>query len=356
MPIELGLWRIDEGLVRLTSSSLDREAKLEQALFSDVTMLGSDLMLVGRQVPTAYGKRVDLLAIAADGELQVIELKRDRTPRDAVAQLLDYGSWVQGLSHSDITHICSGLSPSVPFEQAFEQRFGVPPPETLNESHQLILVASELDPSSERIVDYIARFGVPINVVLFRYFRDGDREYLGRTWLIEPALAEVLKAPSQHGSEAWNGRDFTVTLGEDQHRSWEDCRRYGFVSGGQGLWYSKTLAQLVPGARVFAMIPGRGYVGVGIVTEGAVPVKSFTVDNDGATVPILEAPHTAPRMGENADDPERSEYLVRVDWIRTVPASEAFWEKGMRANQNTAYKLRSKFTLDRLVGHFGLEE
>lgn len=38
------------------------------------------------------------------------------------------------------------------------------------------------------------------------------------------------------------------------------------------------------------------------------------------------------------------------------PVSEAYWEKGMFANQNSACKLRQEFTLNRLVQHFHLDE
>jgi hypothetical protein len=61
-------------------------------------------------------------------------------------------------------------------------------------------------------------------------------------------------------------------------------------------------------------------------------------------------------MPENADNPEKSEYLVGVEWIATVPATEAIWEKGMFANQNSACRLRNRFTLDVLYKRFGLEE
>ncbi|MBP2144904.1 hypothetical protein J2129_000358 [Methanofollis sp. W23] len=56
------------------------------------------------------------------------------------------------------------------------------------------------------------------------------------------------------------------------------------------------------------------------------------------------------------DDPERCEYFVRVEWSKTVPEDEAFWTKGLRASQNSAFKLRNTFTLERLVEHFGEEE
>ena len=45
-------------------------------------------MLIGRQEDTGYGGRIDLLAVAPDGALILIELKRDRTPREVVAQAL----------------------------------------------------------------------------------------------------------------------------------------------------------------------------------------------------------------------------------------------------------------------------
>ena len=86
-----------------------------------------------------------------------------------------------------------------------------------------------------------------------------------------------------------------------------------------------------------------------------VPVKDFQVAVDGIQVPILQAPKKAEDMGEDADDPERSEYLVRVEWSKVFPANEAYWVPGMYANQNSVTKLRNKFTLDRLAERFDLE-
>ena len=72
----------------------------------------------------------------------------------------------------------------------------------------------------------------------------------------------------------WNGQDFYVSLGEGGHRDWDDCVKYGFVSGGQGRWYSQTLQMLFPGARIFAYIPQIGYVGVGPCML-AIPVNTL---------------------------------------------------------------------------------
>lgn len=42
-----------------------------------------------------------------DGALVLIELKRDRTPREVVAQALDYACWVEKLEAEDIAAIYS---------------------------------------------------------------------------------------------------------------------------------------------------------------------------------------------------------------------------------------------------------
>src|SRR5207237_5728154 len=99
--------------------------------------------------------------------------------------------------------------------------------------------------------------------------------------------------------------------------------------------------------------------------ESAVPVNDFKVTEEifegkvsvgSRDVPILHAPLVAPKMSENADDPDLCEYLVRVEWIKTVPRTEAYWEKGLFALQHTACRLTSSFTIERLSQHFGLDE
>jgi RecB family endonuclease NucS len=101
MPIEVGVWRLGNNLQRIAVSALDYESRLEEVLAHDLSVLSSQLMLVGRQVLTSYGKFIDLLATDPDGNLVVVELKRNRTPREVVAQLIDYASWVQLLSSKE---------------------------------------------------------------------------------------------------------------------------------------------------------------------------------------------------------------------------------------------------------------
>ena len=97
MRLELGVWRIDEGLKSVDFSSLDIESRLEDILDENISIASPNWLVIVRQVHTDYGTIIHLLALDQDANLIVIELKRDKTPRDIIAQVLDYGSWVREL-------------------------------------------------------------------------------------------------------------------------------------------------------------------------------------------------------------------------------------------------------------------
>jgi uncharacterized protein with ParB-like and HNH nuclease domain/predicted transport protein len=173
---------------------------------------------------------------------------------------------------------------------------------------------------------------------------------------LDELMAEAEAVSDGHRpTPAWNGRDFYVTIGD---RSWEDAKRYGFISAGGGEFWTKPLERLFFGARVFLYkpYPVKGYVGVGIVKETVRPVTEFEVEVDGQKVPILEAPLAEPeKMTHDADNPELCEHLVRVDWVKTRPVDEAVWQSGLFTNQMPACKLRDRETIKYVEESFGLE-
>lgn len=355
MSREIGLWRVDGPPVRVAASQLDLEATLEDLIETDPELLGEPVLLLGRQVPTSQGKFVDLLAVDAEGTLRVLELKRDRTPREVVAQTLDYGSWVQTLSHSDVIDIFEAFRPGRAFEEAFSERFGTPPPEEVNESHTLTIVAAEIDAATERIVNYLVDYGVPINVVFFRHFDDDGRSYVARTWLVDDERKTASKKESSRTKEPWNNRDWYVSFGHESHkRAWEDARRYGFVSAGGGLWYTRTIRGLPVGARVSVCIPKTGYVAVGEVTGEARSADEATLTVDGSERAFRSLDLHAD-YHHGSDDPDDLEYIVPVRWFDTRPVEAAVWQTGMFANQNSACKLRNRFTLERLHEAFDFD-
>ncbi len=360
MTLEMGLWRADGSqLTRLSPTAIGLEKQLEDYIEADPLLLGERLLIIGRQVPTIHGGFIDLLAVDSDGVVHVLELKRDKTPRDVVAQTLDYGSWVAGLDRTNIVEVFERHRPGVAFDEAFTEYFGVDStPEELNSTQVFTIVAASVDAATERIVRFLNEtFDVPLNVVFFRHFHDNGASYLARTWLVsEKAEAVPGAAAKSRTREPWNGRDWYVSFGaEPGRREWEDARTYGFVSAGGGEWYSKSLRNLPPGARIFACIPKRGYVGVGTVTGPVVRFSDAVVPVQGQPARLVDLPLAGTyQHHEGGDTDEAAEYIVPVEWEATVPVAQAIWRRGLFANQNSACKLSKQFTIDTVTQALGI--
>ena len=339
MPIEQVLWKIGQTPKQLVPSSLDNEEQLEDMISKDIGVLNDQWLLIGRQVLTGYNKNIDLLAIDAAGSLVVIELKKNKTPREVVAQAIDYATWVQNLDSKDVSKIyrefCKKYkNAEKSIDQAFKEKFHRNlSEEELNSSHQMVVVASKLDSSSERIVKYLTDSGVPINAVFFRVFKDGDNRYLSRTWFIDPAETQE-GSVKVHARAPWNG-EYYVSFGHDQGRSWEDARKYGFISAGGGKWYSQTLNLLNQDDIVWVNIPQKGYVGLGIVESPVVKVDEFMIQTENGEVSLLDVPINASYHKKWVEDSEKAEYVVHVRWIRELPINKAISEVGFFGNQNS---------------------
>jgi hypothetical protein len=336
MPIKQAIWKVGDKPTPLAPSSLKDEKLLENMIETDPSILAEEWLIIGRQVQTAFGGYVDLLAIAPDGSLVVIELKRHKTPREVVAQAIDYASWVETLEADAISSIYEKYSSGGSLDEAFLARFKVSlHEENLNQTHQIVVVAAELDSSTERIISYLAARDIAVNAVFFEVFSNGTDQFLVRRWFVDPAEIQSAQASTSTNKEPWNG-EFFVSFGDDEQRSWEDARKYGFVSAGGGAWYSRTLNLLKSGDRVWVRIPKVGYVGVGIVEGESIPASEFEVDENGKAVPILDI-KTSAKYGSrvNTDD---QEYFVKVKWIKTFSRAEAYDELGFFGNQNSVCK------------------
>lgn len=197
MPIRHSIWKVDDQPAALGTTTLANEQQLEDMIVRAPDILSSEWMLIGRQEQTGLGGRIDLLAIAPDASLVLIELKRDRTPREIVAQALDYASWVEDLTAERIAQICQRFSKGGNLDEAFKKHFGGElNEETLNQSHQIILVAAELDDLTERIIGYLNAHDVAINVIFFQVFEHGNEKLLSRAWMIDPGETQANAAAS----------------------------------------------------------------------------------------------------------------------------------------------------------------
>ncbi len=360
MPIRTALWKINSQPQQLEESSLVNEQLLEDMIVASPRMLSDEWMLIGRQENTSFGGRIDLLAIAPDGSLVLIELKRNRTPRDVVAQALDYASWVMNLRSEDIVAIYDRFASGKSLADDFLQRFGQPLDEDdLNQTHQIIIVAASLDDSTERIVAYLSERDIPINVLCFQIFANGTEQLLSRSWLLDPVRTQTSAAvvPDGHNhNEPWNG-EFYCSYGDSKNRSWTDAVEFGFICGGGGPWYSRTLQLLNPGDRVWVKVPGTGFVGVGRVIGCAQPASTFKVTTSIGETLVLEVAKRGNYHSEYLTDLERCEYFVPIKWLQTVLLEKAVREIGLFGNQNTVCKPTTpkwRSTVERLKVMFPL--
>ncbi|WP_119306144.1 endonuclease NucS domain-containing protein [Cohaesibacter haloalkalitolerans] len=354
MPIQHAIWTVSTDPQEIRQGILPSEQMLEDMIVKQPRILSSDWMLIGRQVDTGLGGRVDLLAITPDGSLVLVELKRDKTPREVVAQALDYAAWLEKLEAEDVVTVYSRFRPGQSLSADFLERFGqVLDEDTLNESHQIVIVAAELDSSSERIVSYLNDRGLAINVLFFQVFDHGTEQLLSRAWLIDPGEVQVKSVSTgrKGEKEPWNG-EYYVSYGEGLDRSWTEAVKFGFVCGGGGTWYSNSLRMLSEGDRIWVKIPGQGFVGVGRVTGSRLSASEFKIEDK----PALEV-LTARYHRQFEDDAENCEYFVPVEWEKTVSSRQAVQELGMFGNQNTVCKPVTpswRTTVDRLKTIFGI--
>ena len=185
MALESKIWRIDADQPKqLKPSKLDEERRLEDWLCRDGSLLSDKLLVIGRQI-TLAGGTLDLLAVDEEANLVVVELKRDRTRRDVVAQTLDYASCIQDFGREDVErHAREFLKED--FDAAFTRRFGHEVPESVNDRHRMYIVASSLDSGTMRIVEYLSRtHGVDINAATFSYFKTDHGEFIARSTLLD---------------------------------------------------------------------------------------------------------------------------------------------------------------------------
>ena len=109
---EIKIWATDGsgGATQLEISyQMESELLLEDTLVNNPDMLMPGLTLVDRQTPTEGGP-LDLLGVQEDGRLVVFELKRGTLSREAVAQTIDYASFLDTMPDGDLANYISEQS------------------------------------------------------------------------------------------------------------------------------------------------------------------------------------------------------------------------------------------------------
>lgn len=355
MAVAQAIWSLEDR-APLQAGALLAETELEELLAEHIEILNPDWLLIGRQVRTVAGKYVDLLCMDHDGDLIVVELKRDLTPREVTAQAIDYASCMADLKLEELAelylHFTGGAAT---LNDAYREKYGaVLDEESINQNVKMVVVAAKMDDSTERIIRYLRdKYEVDINILFFKVFTHGSQRLLSRVWFEEDVEEQ---APAPKSIRTWN-QEYYVSFGAGL-RCWEDAREYGFISAGGGIWYSNTLKLLSRGDRIWVNLPHTGYVGVGVVRREVRQAKDVVFEVEGRQRPFSELQMQGSYLHDR-DDPERAEYVVQVDWLKTVPESQAVREVGFFGNQNSVCRPRDqkwKYTVERLKNVWGIPD
>ncbi len=167
-----------------TTDHTETEKQLEELIVKSPDLLMQGLKLVGRQTP-AGGGALDLLGVNEDGKLVVFELKRGILTRDAVAQVIDYGSYLSTIEPDDlISHISQrsgtgGIDKIEDFNSWYQQQFPNDPDGYSNRP-RMVLVGLGADERTKRMVNFLSEGGLDISMITFHGFKKGDTVFLAR--------------------------------------------------------------------------------------------------------------------------------------------------------------------------------
>jgi hypothetical protein len=197
MGTEIRTWQIEKGSLLPINSKLKDSGRtepydLEPWIQSNPEILSPDISVIGRQVTSKSGP-IDLLAIDSSGNLVIIELKRDRLPREALAQAIDYASDTATWSVEKISEVCTSNTGKT-LEEIFEQQFPDIELESINinSTQRILLVGFSIEASLERMIEWLSDgYAVNINAIVLSYIKtsNGD-EILMRTSIISEELEQ----------------------------------------------------------------------------------------------------------------------------------------------------------------------
>jgi hypothetical protein len=204
----------DAELIEASKTNIDLEDHLEAWLERSPWAIAQEpLMLIGRQSSASLeGSTLlpDLVGLDKDGNLVVIELKKGRTPREVVAQLLEYAAWASELSDDSIEELAGSYLArheqleDKQFSEAFCEVFEVDEIPTLNQNVRLFIAAEDISPTVSRVCRFLrTSHGVDLNCVQFSIYKTESGEILISSEMV--VGQEEVVAPKKSPSQRWSG-------------------------------------------------------------------------------------------------------------------------------------------------------
>jgi hypothetical protein len=135
----------------------------------------SDLIIIGRQVSTNFNTYIDLLGVDRQGTLAVIELKRNRTPRETLAQALEYASFIEKLDIDQLEEIFRKYTndESIKLAEYHKKYFELSADEAVafNKSQKVVIIGQNISPEIRQTSNFLSNKGFQVICVEFSFFK-----------------------------------------------------------------------------------------------------------------------------------------------------------------------------------------
>lgn len=169
----------------------DRE-HLEKWIKTKPEILGNDILIIGEQVYTKSGP-LDFLGIDNNGNLVIVELKREKLAQVVLAQAIDYASDLANWDIEKISETCMAYTGNS-LEDYMTANFENLEIDdlTVNQSQRLLLVGFSIEESLGRMIEWLSdNFDMAINAVILNYVKTSNgAELLSRTVTIPEEVAK----------------------------------------------------------------------------------------------------------------------------------------------------------------------
>ena len=147
---------------------------------------GTPMLSLGREIETHHGFAIDNLFIDGTGCLVVAELKRGLTPKEVIAQVVNYAAYVTSLEWPDVEAICQKHRRD-DLDMSFRQCFGRALVMADKVDHRLLILAERYEPSVRDAALYLINTGTPLALLQFTYFEIGEN----RLFEVRTVLGEI---------------------------------------------------------------------------------------------------------------------------------------------------------------------
>jgi len=176
------VYRIDTGgLDRIEKTEITTEKNLEQYLIqAEGAEIGNvEILYVDQQGSPGEGGIFDIVGVDYQGNVVVIELKRDRTPRDIVAQALEYAASIRAEDYEHLNKRYQEFTNNddISLRNKHTEFFDRDDPlseREFNTDQRLLLVGREFNDLSLDMADFLREHGIDVICVSYSAFSDNS--------------------------------------------------------------------------------------------------------------------------------------------------------------------------------------